>query len=631
MILNRRFFVYSLTVLLLNACTGLPPTPPGEEMPPTAGQPVAPEDTATAEEKAEHFAQLAAQSVGEARYQHLLRAADFYIDAGNYEAAQRQLDSIDPAVAEVSTLHRMQMLSARILLGLGKPREALKLLTISAVLPTEQQAQLYDIRAQAFLDAGYPLEAAKTRMQLDTLLSDPEKREQNHQAIWEVLSLLPATTLNQLSQTPINQVFLGWVELAKIAKRGQIDWQHLQDDVNRWRQRFPQHPAARVFIERLGQQQVELMGQPSHIAVLLPLTGPYAQVSGAIRDGFMTAFYQHPDKTLRPRISFYDTGGNPGAIWNQYRQAVDQGADFIVGPFLKSAVDTLAQAPLLDVPTLTLNYATHQQEVISNLYQFGLLPEDEARQAAEMAFRQGHLHAAVLVPQGEWGQRLKAAFQQRFEELGGSLVKAQTYTPGANDFKRPIQSLLNINQSYARYKKLRQVLHTDLKFTPYRRQDVDMIFMAATPKDARQLKPQFRFHYAGELPVYATSHAYTGKPNPQADRDIDDLYYCDMPWILNPAPQLKRALLTYWPEQEQYTRFFALGTDAYNLIPFMGRLQAKSYERFSGQTGNIYLDPFKRLHRELLWAQFVQGTPQLIDLNTLPEHIALDQTGLSQH
>jgi hypothetical protein len=157
-----------------------------------------------------------------------------------------------------------------------------------------------------------------------------------------------------------------------------------------------------------------------------------------------------------------------------------------------------------------------------------------------------------------------------------------------------------------------------------------MIFMAATPRDARQLKPQFKFHYAGELPVYATSHAYTGKRDANADRDIDDLYYCDMPWILNPAPHLKQALLTYWPEQQQYTRFFALGTDAYNLIPFMGRLQAKSYERFSGQTGNIYLDPFRRLHRELLWAQFVRGEPVLIDLNTLPENILLDQTGLSQ-
>jgi hypothetical protein len=629
MILNRRFFIFPLTALLLNACTGLQPTPSGEQLPAGADQPTL-EEVASFQQQAQHFAQLAAQSVGQARNQHLLRAADLYIEAGDYEAARQQLDAMDTSIAETGSLHYRQMLSARILLGLGKPREALGLLDFAAILPEEQQIQLYAIRAQAFLDAGYPLEAAKTRMQLDTLLSDPVQRDQNHQAIWEILSLLPATTLNQLSQAPLNPVFLGWVELAKIAKRGQIDWQNLQDDMFRWRQRYPQHPAARVFIDELGKQQVELMDRPAHIAVLLPLTGPYGQVAGAIRDGFMTAFYQHPDKTLRPRISFYDTGRNPAAVWNHYRQAVDQGADFVVGPFLKSAVDKLAQAPQLEVPTLTLNYATHQQEIITNLYQFGLLPEDEARQVAEMAFRQGHLHAAVLVPQGDWGQRLNTAFQQRFEELGGNLVRAQTYSPGANDFKRPIQSLLNINQSYARYNKLRRVVHSDLKFTPYRRQDVDMIFMAATPRDARQLKPQFKFHYAGELPVYATSHAYTGKRDANADRDIDDLYYCDMPWILNPAPHLKQALLTYWPEQQQYTRFFALGTDAYNLIPFMGRLQAKSYERFSGQTGNIYLDPFRRLHRELLWAQFVRGEPVLIDLNTLPENILLDQTGLSQ-
>ena len=154
-----------------------------------------------------------------------------------------------------------------------------------------------------------------------------------------------------------------------------------------------------------------------------------------------------------------------------------------------------------------------------------------------------------------------------------------------------------------------------------------MIFIAATPRDARQLKPQFKFHYAGELPVYATSHAYTGKLDKNADRDIDDLYYCDMPWILNPGNQIKQSLNRYWPEQERHSRLFALGVDAYNIIPFLGRLQAKSYERFSGQTGNIYLDPFKRLHRELLWAQFIRGVPTLIDLNTLPENIALE-TGL---
>ncbi|TNF34465.1 MAG: hypothetical protein EP315_07155, partial [Gammaproteobacteria bacterium] len=80
-----------------------------------------------------------------------------------------------------------------------------------------------------------------------------------------------------------------------------------------------------------------------------------------------------------------------------------------------------------------------------------------------------------------------------------------------------------------------------------------------------------------------------------------------------------------WPEQENYTRLFALGTDAYNMLPFMTRLREKSYERFSGQTGNLYLDPFNRVHRELLWAQFDNGRPQLIDLNKLPD-IALDQS-----
>jgi outer membrane PBP1 activator LpoA protein len=245
-----------------------------------------------------------------------------------------------------------------------------------------------------------------------------------------------------------------------------------------------------------------------------------------------------------------------------------------------------------------------------------------------MAFRQGHTHAAILIPNGDWGQRLHIAFRQRFEELGGTVINSQTYAPGNNDFKHAIQTLLNINQSYARHRKIKRLLDHDLKFIPYRRQDVDMIFIAATPIDARQLKPQLKFHYAGELPVYTTSHAYTGKLDKRADRDIDELFYCDMPWILNPPGRLKQSLTEYWPGQERYTRFFALGTDAYNIIPFMGRLQEKSYERFSGQTGNIYLDPFKRLHRELLWAQFQYGKPTLIDLNKLPEGLTQDESAI---
>jgi len=621
-----RFFILTILISAISACSTTPSTP-SDSQPADADQAI---DTQTPEVKEypDQFLQLAEQSSGAEKDQYLLHAAELFIKLGDYSSARSTLALINIELADASVLRAHQIYSAEIALGTGDPRLALKLLPFSSILPTDQQIKVYQIRAQAFLHAGYPVESVKTRVQMDALLTDETQLKNNHQAIWETLSLLPETTLHQLSLTPLHPVFLGWVELAKVAKRGQIDWQHLQDGIAKWRKRYPNHPAAKIFIAELDRKQIELLERPTHIAVMLPFSGPYSQIAAAIRDGFMSAYYQHPDKALRPKITFINTTNEAG-IWNNYKKAVDAGADFIVGPFQKSSVNSLTQSEKLDVPTLTLNYGQQQSEVTENLFQFGLLPEDEARQIAELAFRQEKLHAAVLVPEGKWGERLRIAFQQRFEELGGTVINAQTYTPGKNDFKRPIQNLLNINQSISRHKQLKYLLRTDLKFTPYRRQDVDMIFIAATPRDARQLKPQFKFHYAGELPVYATSHAYTGKLDKNADRDIDDLYYSDMPWILNPANRLKQSLQRYWPEQQRHTRLFALGIDAYNMIPFLGRLQAKSYERFSGQTGNIYLDPFKRLHRELLWAQFKRGVPTLIDLNTLPENIAIE-TGLPQ-
>ncbi|VAW61093.1 LppC putative lipoprotein [hydrothermal vent metagenome] len=579
------------------------------------------------QESADKYIEMALSSTGFPRNQHLLKATQILTSQNQFERAGKQLAAINNEILSPETTLEIRLLSAEISIGLGNSREALKQLNTDRVLPAPQQIRLMQLRARAFLDAGYPLESAKTRVQMDKLLiTDPFEQQLNHQAIWEALSLLPQTSLQQISNAPLNNELLGWIELAKVAKQAQVDWQFLQDGIYLWREEYPNHPAAKIFIKELGNKQIELVEKPKHIAVLLPLRGQYAQIAAAISAGILSSYYQNPDKNTRPRISFIDTSSNPMATWNYYKEAADAGADFIIGPFLKPAVDNLTRATQVEIPTLTLNYSSIQSNISTNLFQFGLLPEDEARQAAEMAFRQGRTHAAVLVPEGKWGERLRNAFQQRFEELGGIVVSAKTYMPNKNDFKRPIQNMLNISQSYARYRNVRNTIRNSVKFTPYRRQDVDMIFMIATPNDARQLKPQFKFHYAGDLPVYSTSHAYKGKLDLQADRDIDELNFCDMPWILNPPNKFKQSLLDYWPEQQQYTRLFALGVDAYNVIPFLGRLQGKAYDRFSGQTGNLYLDPLNRVHRELLWAQFNKGKPELVDISALPINYILDET-----
>jgi len=579
-------------------------------------------------ETAESYIDKANLSQGVARNLNLIRAAQLLIEKNQFLLAENKIAELELELLNKNDHIEVGLLNTEIALNKGLTREALKLLQFTHILSPRQQVRALLLRSRAFLDAGYPLESAKSRVQLAPLIDDSFDRELNHQAIWESLSLLPETTLQQISKAPLNLDLLGWVELVMVAKRGQVDWQYLQDGIFLWRQEFPKHPAVETFIKELGNKQIELITQPKHIAVLLPLKGKYAQVASAIRDGIMSSYYQHPDKSFQPRVSFIDTSDNQAAIWNYYKKATDEGADFIIGPFLKSAVDILARSTQMNVPTLTLNYTTNSSAAVDNLFQFGLLPEDEARQSAEMAFRQGRTHAAILVPEGVWGDRLHNAFRQRFEELGGTVVSSQTYIANKNDFKQPIQKMLNINQSYARYRSIKNITRTKMQFTPYRRQDVDMIFMAATPKDARLLKPQFKFHYAGEIPVYATSHAFTGQLQKQADRDIDDLNFCDMPWILNAANQSKQSLLNYWPEQQRYTRFFALGVDAYNVIPFLGRLQNKSYERFSGQTGNLYLDPFNRIHRELLWAQFEKGIPKIININDMPFNLTPDEKPL---
>ncbi|MCK4710444.1 MAG: penicillin-binding protein activator, partial [Gammaproteobacteria bacterium] len=98
-------------------------------------------------------------------------------------------------------------------------------------------------------------------------------------------------------------------------------------------------------------------------------------------------------------------------------------------------------------PVLTLNYAEQQTSITDNLFQFGLLPEDEATQIAELAIKQGKKHAAILVPATAWGQRLQSAFQQRFVKLGGDVRNIGTYQTKRNDFSNSITNLLNLSHS----------------------------------------------------------------------------------------------------------------------------------------------------------------------------------------
>jgi len=559
----------------------------------------------TAQETPEHYIKLASESTGETQQKYLMKAAELLYQRGDISSAQNQLENIKAEDMADSRQIQIQLLAAKIALANHNPAQSLELLPKQTRMTVPQFIEVGEIRAQANTAMGYLIEAIKTRVQIDNYYKDDKQRENNHTEIWSALNALPSVVLNKLGSS--NKTLQGWIELTQIVRTAQINNQQLQNNILDWNTRFPEHPVSKTFLTELLEEHVNTQTKVQAIAVLLPLSGPYQAASEAIKSGLLSAYYADIKQEHKPTIRFYDTGIKDLEFMSLYRKAVQDGANYVIGPLDKTIINQLTQLNEFEIPLLTLNYAEESLSTANNLYQFGLLPEDEARQVAELAIRQNKTKAAILVPDGPWGQRLKAAFQQRYTELGGTVLSSQFFNDKIDDYSQPIKLLLNLQDSNNRHKDLQQLLGTELKYTPYRRQDIDMIFLAATSRSARSIMPAFKFHHAGDIPVYSTSHVYSGYKNESADLDLNDLTFCDLPWTLVGEDKLNQTFNEYWSEQQNYTRLFALGIDSYHLLYNLKLLSKYDYARFAGQTGNIYIDDNNRLHRELLWAKFRKG------------------------
>lgn len=557
---------------------------------------------------------LARKAGAGAREDHLLDAASAYIQGKGLTSARHILDGLRPSSLSPSQAARRQIMLAKISLALDRnPRAALDQLQSLPPRPApELRAETHRIRALAYAQLGNALESARERSLLAPLITDKAEREENAAALWSALNTQSEQTLltRKSTLTP-GDAFSGWLELATIIKAPPEDRASL---LQTWRARYPGHPATTRAADLATA--VPAAGAPAngHLALLLPLTGHYAAAAAALHKGFMAA-QQADSRAGRPAVRVYDTGGEPPRATAIYEQAISEGARMVVGPLEKDAVDAIAARGELPVPTLALNYADARPNLPPQLYQFGLSPENEARQAAQRAWADGRSGALVLYPEGEWGLRTYAAFKTRWTELGGVVLEAQSYRADASDYATPVRRLLNLDESEARVRRLKAILGGDVKAEPRRRTDADSVFIIASAAPARAIRPLFNFHYAGDLPVYATSHV-RGEPNVKADLDLEGVTFCDSPWVLankGDAPlarELNRAAPTL---PEQLRRLYAMGADAYALIRGLGELAQNPGTVIEGATGRLSLEAGGRVHRGLVCARYVGGTARLVE------------------
>ena len=562
------------------------------------------------------FLDAAGRADSPLKEEYQLRAADSLLRGADNAGAMTVLDGIAPGALGEPQRRHYAVIQAQLALDMQQTERVLEILQdVPADGP--YRADYRRLRAAAWrLNGNYPASAHEYIARYP-LLADPAQQLENQLATWEVLNGLSDAELQQLRTQPPPDVFSGWLELVELTRLYLQQPDALAGVIPHWQMRYPGHPASDAFIAEL-LANLRTVGQPpEQVALLLPLSGTLAGAADAVRDGLLAAYYDASDGINRPLIRIYDTGADPLAIIDVYQQAVADGARFVIGPLRKEAVEVLTQQEQLPVAVLALNQVDNAAPYNPALYQFGLAPEDEAREVAQRAMRDGHLQAIALVPAGDWGERVYAAFADEWLTLGGVLLDQQTYDSAETDHGQAISTTLNLDTSKTRKLRLGRLLGQPLEFEPRRRQDVDFIFLLATPVQARLIRPQLSFYRASKVPVYSTSHVYSARPDPARDTDMNGLVFCDMPWTLETTgswQHLHQAIADHWPaEAARYSRFHALGIDAWRITPYLSQLGGSMFGAYHGVTGNLSLDGQQRVHRTLRWAQIRNGLPYLLE------------------
>ena len=598
--LLSRFSVI-LLLLLVGACSTTTQT----------REQAAPESVAPAPAtSSEALKQLEGMPADQRRSVAIAWARDF-LAAGRLAAAGLLIDTVEKEQLSPAQLARWTLVAVPIALSEQQADVALELLGDPALLAAEpslaeeERARIGLLRADALTLDGQLMASVRERARINPLLED-DPRGYNQRMIWTQLMMLQPETLSGERSGAGDSQLDGWLELALVYRDALADIDSQMRNLDAWQDRWPDHPAARELPVMIRALRKAVRNRPDTIAVLLPLNGPLSPAANAIRDGIMASYYSalsqgHPV----PQIHFLDTGSSD--VVSRYNEALALGARMIIGPLDKDQAAILANVPSLPVPTLTLNYVSSSL-LPEKMFQFGLAPEDEARQIAEQSIREGLFLAGLLYPEGDWGERVANAFVETYTALGGIVTTREDYR---DDPTATTRALLDISQSQARARQLRRLSSLPIEFEPRRRQDMDMVVMIASSEQARQLKPALNFHYAEDLQVLATSHVYGGTPAPQRDSDLNGIRFVDMPWILDTRSHLHRLANQVWPDGHgRYERLFALGVDAYRLHARLPMLQALPDSFLPGVTGQLNLGENRHLVRQLQWAWFTGGEPK---------------------
>ena len=547
----------------------------------------------------------------------LIERARQLLAQGDFQAAAANLRQVDIATI-VSPRQRFEwaILDIEILLGLGTISTAEARLALAEPTNPAQRSRLALLLARIHaVRSDYAAASSTLIAAAQDAVTGGDGARTLVKVAWRYAQRVPGHRLADRLRQAEEPSERAWWQLIKAfnealtAQEQQVGWEH-------WRTRHPEHVAARLPPSAL----VDIDPGPARIALFLPFSGLLASAGETVRDGLLSAYFVSGAPS-RQSIHIYDTA--TASVSALYQQALEDGADAIVGPLSKeNAADMWALDPT--VPTLILNTVAARDQERSHPIQFALTVEDEARAIAKRVLADGRRRVIVLRSGENWTARAFTALSEHLpmgsptgsilEGQGDGvsadmapvetqLVRSGVFAEGA-DVTSVVGETLLIEASKQRHLRIARMAGEEVEFTPRRRQDIDAVIALIEGRQLASLKPALAFHFASDLPIYASSQA--GRDVPNHD-DLELLRICDMPWRLYPPPMKAEMREAFPNNRGTADALFAFGLDAYRLVNQMSRLTASTDGRIMGSTGILQLAPDGVIRREPVWALVQDG------------------------
>lgn len=417
-----------------------------------------------------------------------------------------------------------------------------------------------------------------------------------------------------------------YLALANILEDESLTDSSRQQAIGFWRLQHPTHPLSIDLPNGVKGYLAQSLNDVRNIAVLLPLSGRVQVQGDAIKQGIMTAYFaklenintNNPGQAI-PNIRFLDTGSDNDAFVSP--EITPEGLmqyDIVIGPLLREHVSLVKNFNLPDSMLVYLNRLsteapmtrlTNDMRDTSAKVYFALAPEDEAIQLANLMKKQG-IRTPIIISNGSsLSRRMIDTFNQRWIALNGldeiKVPKIVTFSDNKG-LRIGITAALDVLQSQRRIGQMTSLTTEVVHSVTRNRRDVDAFAVFALPQQVELLNPiieaSISLFTERTIPVFATSYSYQHQLNNNSIRDLRNLVFVDMPFLM---PEQRESALAHQVDDiwnnppSSFLRLFAFGYDAFQFSEKMQQLAYFSHTDLKGLSGKLTVNNQRQVTRSL--------------------------------